>query len=352
VNRTLLSSLNQTWLNSQWKNTDSSTYNYDLNSNLVSSQQWIWDDNNSTWKNSVFTLNVYDSLNHLTSSYRQIWKDTTWVNDQYYTYKYDSAENLIMATLAKGEQSAWFDFYRETYSYNLNRKLTSYLSQLWIDSTWINYDKYIYTYGTSGFVSEADGQKWYDSLWLNIEKAYYTHEPFGGIESSLIKIWKDSVWADTLLTQYAYDETGSALYGDYYTYEGRNLTKNKDGVLQISYNYNIDRLYFTGYHVDVHYKPISLLGVSNFSDNLNYFACNPNPTHASTHLIIDLKDNVNLELDLYDINGRKLKTLFRGMMYKGEHKLPVELQSFPEGIYFVSLIDGKTNRSLKIIRTK
>jgi len=78
----------------------------------------------------------------------------------------------------------------------------------------------------------------------------------------------------------------------------------------------------------------------------------PNPFHNQTNINCELSQNGNVNIDLYDINGRLVKNLFNGQMQQGQNTITLDAEDLTEGIYLVNLRqDGKTTVH-KIVKGK
>jgi hypothetical protein len=163
------------------------------------------------------------------------------------------------------------------------------------------------------------------------------------------QIWKGSAWADTTLAQYVFDKQGNATGGDYYTWNGTAWDQNQDGLLDISYNYNLDQNYFTGYHVDAYYPKSITTGINYLFDNVTGLRCGPNPASDFTNLTFHIEKKTQIEIYLYNLVGEKIQTIYEGALNQGEHRFKVNLQSLPNGIYVAMLASANGNKSIKII---
>jgi len=77
----------------------------------------------------------------------------------------------------------------------------------------------------------------------------------------------------------------------------------------------------------------------------------PNPFNPKTKIKFDLVKSSNVKLEIYDINGRHIKTLVNSMLQSGTYETEFDATALPSGIYFYKLItDGfeKTNKMMLI----
>ena len=63
----------------------------------------------------------------------------------------------------------------------------------------------------------------------------------------------------------------------------------------------------------------------------------PNPFNPTTTIGYDLSKMSNIELVIYDIAGRKVKTLFTGNKCAGHHKIIWDASNLSSGVYFYRL---------------
>lgn len=75
---------------------------------------------------------------------------------------------------------------------------------------------------------------------------------------------------------------------------------------------------------------------NEFRLNQNY----PNPFNPSTTIQYELSERVFVELSVYDVLGRKVKTLVREFKYPGIHEARLEGGDLPSGIYIYRLTAG------------
>ena len=81
--------------------------------------------------------------------------------------------------------------------------------------------------------------------------------------------------------------------------------------------------------------------LSNLSyETPNYFKISkvyPNPFNPSTNFNVQLNDNLNINISIYDINGKKVENIFSGFLFKGNYDFKWDGSEFSSGIYFLNL---------------
>jgi PKD repeat protein len=75
----------------------------------------------------------------------------------------------------------------------------------------------------------------------------------------------------------------------------------------------------------------------------------PNPLRNSALLQYMLPDRAIVEVGLYDIVGRRVRTLIKGEREAGPGRLAVDLGSLPRGVYFVKLRAGNGSAMQRIV---
>jgi Tol biopolymer transport system component len=73
------------------------------------------------------------------------------------------------------------------------------------------------------------------------------------------------------------------------------------------------------------------------TDGFELFQNFPNPYTNQTSIQYYLPKKCNITLEIYDITGKQIKTLYNGTQMKGSHKLNFGSKYLPEGIYYYQL---------------
>ena len=78
----------------------------------------------------------------------------------------------------------------------------------------------------------------------------------------------------------------------------------------------------------------------------------PNPFNPSTTIRFDIKKQVKVELDIYDLNGRLVTTLNNKVLEPGYYQMSWDASQFASGTYFVKLSAGSFINTQKITLIK
>jgi hypothetical protein len=78
----------------------------------------------------------------------------------------------------------------------------------------------------------------------------------------------------------------------------------------------------------------------------------PNPFNPSTLIGYDLPQDSHVSLEIFDLNGRSVKTLINGYFRAGKHQVAWNADQISSGIYLVRLVTGKKVFNQKITYLK
>jgi photosystem II stability/assembly factor-like uncharacterized protein len=84
-------------------------------------------------------------------------------------------------------------------------------------------------------------------------------------------------------------------------------------------------------------------------NNISLFQNYPNPFNASTIITYTLPQPALISLDIYDLLGRKVQSVFDGIQPSGEHSLIWKAEGLSSGIYFYKLTAGDFSETRKMI---
>lgn len=75
----------------------------------------------------------------------------------------------------------------------------------------------------------------------------------------------------------------------------------------------------------------------------------PNPANANTTIKYSLKEEMFATLNLFDICGKKIKTIIDGKLTPGDHSATIETENMSSGIYFYQLTANGVSTTRKLI---
>ncbi|MDZ7725697.1 MAG: putative Ig domain-containing protein [candidate division KSB1 bacterium] len=73
----------------------------------------------------------------------------------------------------------------------------------------------------------------------------------------------------------------------------------------------------------------------------------PNPFNPSTNIQLNIPIHTEIKLQIYDISGRKIETLYDGYLDTGSHDFSWYAANLPSGIYFIQCKSIKYNKVIK-----
>ncbi len=101
--------------------------------------------------------------------------------------------------------------------------------------------------------------------------------------------------------------------------------------------------------LDINVVPPTPTSVWASAETQTAFKIYPNPFETSSQIYFQLSSGMSVQLEVYDAQGQKIKTLLNGeTLSAGEYTLP--LSDLPQGIYMVKLQTGSRTSSIKAIR--
>lgn len=99
------------------------------------------------------------------------------------------------------------------------------------------------------------------------------------------------------------------------------------------------------------FKLDSNVGISegNEVNNLVITNLQPNPADLNCYLELTIPDDSFVKIDLFDANGRKIKTCHQGAMTQGNYEIKINMASLPNGLYFVETSVNNNKHTQKLI---
>lgn len=88
--------------------------------------------------------------------------------------------------------------------------------------------------------------------------------------------------------------------------------------------------------------------INEFNLHQNY----PNPFNPSTTIKFSIMENAKVELKVYDIIGREIKTLINGELNAGSHSIQFDASNLPSGMYIYEVRSGNFLQSRKMLLLK
>ncbi|MGE5431865.1 MAG: PQQ-dependent sugar dehydrogenase [Syntrophomonadaceae bacterium] len=185
----------------------------------------------------------------------------------------------------------------------------------------------------------------------------YGHDSSGGISIIGGYVYRGKKFP-LLYGKYIYADFGSGRIWAL-TYDG---TKPAQNFLVLNTQKNIaslgrtldNELYFCAYdgkiytldYLDGTYVPQEKPDTFGLSENF------PNPFNSATAFNVSIKERSDVRLEVYDIAGKLISTIFSGTMEPGKYKLSWDGTNFPSGVYIYQIKAGDFQDSKKMVLLK
>ncbi len=186
-----------------------------------------------------------------------------------------------------------------------------------------------------------------------------------GGQSTIDLYWTDPIWeiefdiSVAVRSEIAFPETPDD--GDI-VYEGdaQHVTDAEDLFPGIWYYYTVFGKDLSGEFSVPTYESrdsVMLSGVGVIEDielphRISYLRSYPNPFNAFTTLQYNLLQSSGVTIEIYNIVGQWVGTLFQGTQQAGEHNISWNASDFPSGVYFARLEVGERTESVKMVLLK
>ncbi len=92
--------------------------------------------------------------------------------------------------------------------------------------------------------------------------------------------------------------------------------------------------------------------ISKRSTNFKLYDNYPNPFNPSTTISFNIPVASKINLEIYNVLGKQIKTLINKEMNPGNYKINFNAENLPSGIYFYKLISGPYTETKKMILLK
>lgn len=87
-------------------------------------------------------------------------------------------------------------------------------------------------------------------------------------------------------------------------------------------------------------------------DRISYLRSYPNPFNATTTLQYSLLQSSGVTIEIYNIVGQRVMTIFNDIQQAGEHNITWDAPGFPSGVYFARLEAGGQSQTVKMMLLK
>ncbi len=199
---------------------------------------------------------------------------------------------------------------------------------------------------------------------VKVSRSSYDFHNFSGgnyIEASVTKPLKNQLWINIELDK---DNNGTLLkkapeWSDLVTIKFNTVNPSGNSVLRwqtdskflsVFHGNNIKR-FSIGNFIDENTLPLSV-NTETLPAEYELFQNYPNPFNPTTKIKFSLPENSKVNISVYDVLGRKLKTLVNKNFAAGFHFVDFNAADFTSGVYIYSIKTKKFSQVRKMILVK
>ena len=94
---------------------------------------------------------------------------------------------------------------------------------------------------------------------------------------------------------------------------------------------------------------LSSTGISESNTSLSSLAVFPNPASSSAEIKFTLVKNSDLTIELFNLQGKKIKNIFTGNRSAGENIIALDYTGIDSGMYLVHVSDGEKSKFINVV---
>ncbi|OQX72554.1 MAG: hypothetical protein B6D61_13565 [Bacteroidetes bacterium 4484_249] len=288
------------WDQGAWNQTVKTEYTNNASGNPTLALSYNWNAGTQEWDLMFRDTYTYNGSGLCSEVLTEMWMVTEWINSGMEENSYDGNGNRTETITSVWEfmTNAWQNSAMFTYTYS-NNLLTEMLSKNWQDNAWVNVHNTFWTYDGGTHYTEKLKKTWTNGQWENLSHGVPTYNNNWLVDVYIEEEWQNESWVNNYQELYTYDGNGNPT--EVVTQDWVSGTWENDMKMIFSY---------TG------------VGIFEFSktDNLGISLKNyPNPFTSETTFSFDISENSNVQLEVFDITGKKVITLFDSELTSGNY---------------------------------
>lgn len=364
---TLDSTVNQEWdtLETDWVNTDLTTYVFDGDGNMTEMVSYSWDSAASEWDNEFKFLQFYSGGGVFDSAISQMWDSAgaEWDNISKYIYYWsggliDSMITQEWDTLTSG----WVNDGKAQYTRDGNNNVIEWLTLSWGTGVWDSAMRVTSTYEDS-LETQSVTAIYEEGNWVDYYRSTYTYDASGRDSVDFYEVWMDEDWAaqeaDTF--KYTGDLNTETVHYDFLTDE---LTKNnyeyenENMVLDIATQWVDPEWVNVSKEVWVYEEALDLpIAPGTLPKSVELSQNYPNPFNPTTVIRYSLGSRSHVEIGIYNLLGERVKTIDMGEQAAGTYSAhwngtDFEGRRVASGVYFYTLKADNFSETKKMLLLK
>ena len=100
----------------------------------------------------------------------------------------------------------------------------------------------------------------------------------------------------------------------------------------------------------LHCKPVIHTRIENLGINNTEINFYPNPTNRKGELSIFADNKTTVQIDVYDMEGQHIETIYNGIMNSGNTKFQIDVDRLSSGMYMILYRSDTFNKTIKFTK--
>lgn len=174
---------------------------------------------------------------------------------------------------------------------------------------------------------------------------FYILDDTGGSSCNTLTSWQST---NSITSDATFQNAGNVIKMTDYGTAGMPKTVVLGGTTHtVFYNVN-GTVTSTGLQTAITNALNSTTGIQEQGATLTSLNLYPNPADIRTEISYSLGTASEIKIDIYNVVGEKIATVFSGQQGQGEHNMAVDTQKLSSGIYFIKFSGGNEEKTIKL----
>lgn len=376
----------ENYIGSTWVNNTRYSYTYDANGNTTEVLYETW--NGSAWSTvGKIVYSGYNAQNKYALMLTYNWNGSSWqfmTKDQYQYYPNGYHTQFLEKYSWNIGSVSWDSVERFYLTYNMD-SISSLTRSVPGTSGWMLDSRKLYNYNTTPFLlSEYKAETWDTTqtpdAWKGNQRINYTYTVADKLEKATTDFFVGGAWIPDSRNNYVYDasqkliEYYTEIYSggwqnntsEIYTYTGSNRTKEMKYIWSGAWTHNqtidydfdannnntyrlitdISGAAATYISRDYYYYQSFTVGVEDVKQHASSIILYPNPVSNNLQMDIESETNTILEMNIIDVCGQAKMYALQSLGI-GKNHVQIDIQTLPNGNYFLWIKQGNTKQVQK-----
>ncbi len=288
------------WDDEKWYEKKRENYSYDNRGNLIIKDEWRFLQEN--WILEYQTIYIFDDLNNQIEMLEKRQSNLELQNYRRYTYLYNEENQLIRRQRESWHEESWESVNYYDYIYNESGQLIEQPEFLYLnDGTFMRRFNTVFDYNEWGNLIERRNQTYHTDGYDDDQRYLYEYDDNQWLIKERQQLFKDE-WENKKQVYYENNQEGNLVEKVEWSWLSDKWSPNN----KIIFFYNS----LTGIQ---EHQPETFIPVT--------VQTYPNPFNAGTKIAFRLVEPGPVSIEIYNINGKKVKTLISNqMMNNGDHE--------------------------------